>query len=146
MKAQIFHGHSDSLPPSPPLCLAFCLFQKVRDSDITAEIVEQLKRAGPRISGIIEAHGEGDAGMLEALFKVCFCDALGLLFSCWVFVFGRRHHQCVPFASLSLSLFRLGSRVDYRSDESIRVCLSICSGPVSKVSPQMVYRCSSSER
>lgn len=42
----------------------------MRDSDITAEIVEQLKQAGPKISGIIEANGEGDAGMLEALFKV----------------------------------------------------------------------------
>ncbi len=42
----------------------------MRDSDITAEVVEQLKQAGPKISGIIEANGEGDAGMLEALFKV----------------------------------------------------------------------------
>lgn len=51
-----------------PRCL-----QKVRDSDITAEVVEQLKQVGPKISGIIEANSEGDAGMLEALFKVWLC-------------------------------------------------------------------------
>lgn len=44
----------------------------MRDSDITKEVVEQLKITGPKIAGIIEAHGEGDAAMLEALFKVCF--------------------------------------------------------------------------
>ncbi|CAM9429267.1 unnamed protein product [Scytosiphon promiscuus] len=43
---------------------------EVRDSEITAEVVEQLNQVGPKISGIIEANGEGDAGMLEALFKV----------------------------------------------------------------------------
>lgn len=43
---------------------------QVRDSDITAEVVEQLKQTGPKIANIIEANGEGDAGMLSALFKV----------------------------------------------------------------------------
>lgn len=50
--------------------LVSCCQKKVQDSDITAEIVEQLQHAGPKISGIIEANAEGDAGMLEALFKV----------------------------------------------------------------------------
>lgn len=54
-----------------PLTLISRRREKVRDSEITAEVVEQLKQVGPKISGIIEANGEGDAGMLEALFKVC---------------------------------------------------------------------------
>lgn len=47
-----------------------CDIPKVRNSDITAEVVENLKQAGPKIANIIEANGEGDAGMLEVLFKV----------------------------------------------------------------------------
>lgn len=42
----------------------------MRDSDITAEVVENLKQAGPKIAGLIEANGEGDAEMLGVLFKV----------------------------------------------------------------------------
>ena len=67
---------------------------KVRDSDITAEVVENLKQAGPKIGGIIEANGEGDAEMLGVLFKVgrvlrCFlASSLAcLIVFCWVACF-----------------------------------------------------------
>lgn len=44
--------------------------EEVVKSDITTEVVEQLKQVAPKLTGIIEAHGEGDAAMLEALFNV----------------------------------------------------------------------------
>ncbi|CAN0316369.1 unnamed protein product, partial [Ascophyllum nodosum] len=43
--------------------------REVRDSEIATELVEQLKAMGPKIARIIEANGEGDPAMLEALFK-----------------------------------------------------------------------------
>lgn len=42
---------------------------QVGESDITSEIVDQLKGVAPKLTGIIEAHGEGDPVMIEGLFK-----------------------------------------------------------------------------
>lgn len=42
----------------------------MRESDITSEVADQLKGVVPKLTAIIEAHGEGDPAMLGGLFKV----------------------------------------------------------------------------
>eukprot|EP00752_Nemacystus_decipiens_P008460 g7562.t1 len=84
---------------------------EVRDSDITAEIVEQLKQAGPKISGIIEANGEGDAGMLEAVFKVN--DAVDSVLRLYKDVVdGKKSLPLLPPSSYSSDVGAVSSRME----------------------------------
>lgn len=65
--------------------MLWCFFQ-VRESDITAEVVEELKSAGPKIAVIIEANGEGDAAMLDTVFKVWQGNEVTVVFRSFVVV------------------------------------------------------------
>lgn len=93
---------------------------QVRDSDITAEVVEQLKQAGPKISGIIEANGEGDAGMLEALFKVK--EGFGFVF----FAVSSRLFRGLSVSLASLPAFFGERYLSYLHLCSVLWCCLLC--------------------
>lgn len=49
-------------------------------------MVEELKAAGPKIAVIIEANGEGDAAMLDTVFKVWEGNEVAVVFRSFVVV------------------------------------------------------------
>lgn len=52
------------------MIMRVAIFFQVRDSEITGDVVEQLKKVSPKLTAIIEAHGESDPALLGELFKV----------------------------------------------------------------------------
>lgn len=56
-----------SVELSDPLSGVSC---QVRDSEITADVAEQLRQVSPKLTSLIESHGEADPALLGELFKV----------------------------------------------------------------------------